>query len=150
MKVMFVCLGNICRSPAAEAMLRKKAAEANVPLHVESSGLGDWHVGQLADPRTRDSASRRGLILSGRAKKFETSYFDDFDYILAVDHHVLNHLKKFMKPEQRAKLKLITHFSSAYKDIEVPDPFYGSEAAFEEVLDILEDSCEGFIKHIEP
>lgn len=147
-KVMFVCLGNICRSPAAESILRKKAEEIGVDIHIESSGLGDWHVGSLADERTRNSASKRGFVLCSRAKKFEEKDFDEFDYILAADNKVLHHLQKFADLEQKAKLSLFTKYSSAFPNKEVPDPFYGGEEAFENVLDILEDACEGFIAHL--
>lgn len=148
MRVMFVCLGNICRSPAAEAILRKKSEEINFPLEIQSSGIGDWHVGQLADERTRESAAKRGFLLTSKAQKFLIDHFDDFDYILAADNKVLHHLQKFATPEQKTKLSLITHYSTGFKDQEVPDPFYKGEAAFENVLDILEDACEGFIQHL--
>lgn len=147
-RVMFVCLGNICRSPTAEAILKKKAAAASLDLHVESSGLGDWYVGQLADPRTRDAASRRGFTLSGRAQKFLQSHLDEFDYILAADNHILHQLQKIATPEQKAKIALMTDYASAFRGEEVPDPFYEGEAAFEHVLDILEDACEGLLHQI--
>lgn len=146
--VMFVCLGNICRSPAAEAILRKKAEEAGIDVHIESSGLGDWHVGSLADERTRNSASKRGFILASRAKKFEENHFNEFDYILAADKKVLHQLHKFATAEQKAKITLMTEYASSFQGRDVPDPFYGGEAGFENVLDILEESCEGLLKQL--
>lgn len=129
-------------------MLKKKASHAGVEVEVESAGVGDWYEGHLADVRTRDAAQKRGLVLSGRARLFKLEFMNEFDYILAVDNHVLNHLKRFQSPKQRAKLALITHFSESFKDLEIPDPFYGNDAAFEHVFDILDDSCEGFIKAV--
>lgn len=149
MKVMFVCLGNICRSPAAEAILRKKAEEAGIDLHVESASIGEWHTGKLADSRTREAASRRGYVLSSRAKKILDSQFSEFDYIFAADNSILHHLQKIATPEQKAKISLITEYSSAFRGEEVPDPFYGGEEAFEHVLDILEDACAGLIKKLQ-
>ena len=142
-------MGNICRSPSAAAILKKIAEEAGITLHIESSGIGDWYEGKLADSRTREAASRRGYVLSGRAQKFLPKHFDDFDYILAVDTPVLHHLLKNASPEQKVKISLITEFSSAFKGKDVPDPFYGGEAGFEHVLDMLEDACDALIKKIQ-
>lgn len=148
MKIMFVCMGNICRSPSAEAILKRKAEETGMDLYVESSGIGDWHEGKLADPRTREAASKRGYIISCRAQKILPRHLDEFDYILAADAPVLHHLLKHATPEQKAKISLITEFSSAFKGEEIPDPYYGGEAGFEHVLDMLEDACDGLINHL--
>lgn len=149
--VLFVCLGNICRSPAAEGMLRHMAAQdPSLPeLRVESCGLGDWHVGQLPDERIRYAAKARGITLANRAQVFKHHFLDEFDYILAADHEVLNDLYRYAtNPEHKAKIHLITDFSKAYKNEEVPDPYYQGEHAFELVLDMLEDSCQGLLEHI--
>lgn len=151
--VLFVCLGNICRSPAAEGVLRKMASEHEhlKDLHVESCGIGDWHVGQLADERMRHAAEGRGVILSSRAQQFHHTFLDRFDYILAVDQEVLNDLYHHARnPEHKAKIHLITAFSKCYPGQEVPDPYYGGEGAFEHVLNIIEDSCEGLVEHLKP
>jgi protein-tyrosine phosphatase len=149
--VLFVCLGNICRSPAAEGVLRLMA-EQNPDigdLHIQSCGLGSWHLGQLPDARMREAAQRRGIILSSRAQEMQTEFFDRFDYILAADHKVINVLYQFAKtPENKAKLHLITAFSSGYHNQEIPDPYYGGDAMFDLVLDMLEDSCEGLLAQI--
>lgn len=151
MKILFVCLGNICRSPAAEGMLRHmlKNSFAESDIHIESCGLGDWHTGKLPDERMREAAKNRGVILSSRAQKVHPSFFDRFDLILAADNKVMNELYRYaLTPEAKAKLHLITHYSTLYRDEEIPDPYYDSEAGFEHVLDMIEDSCEGIIQHI--
>lgn len=149
--IMFVCLGNICRSPAAEGILRH-LAEKNKDIHnihVRSCGVGSWHIGQLPDERMRDIAKRRGIILSSRAQQFHRDHFEEFDYILVVDHGVLNTLYQYAEtPEHKAKIHLITAFSTSYQDEEIPDPFYSGEAAFDLVLDMLEDSCQGLLEHL--
>jgi len=147
--ILFVCLGNICRSPAAEGILRNMALERGKRLHIESCGLGDWHKGQLPDERMRKSSQHRGYTLTSRAQEFVPEFFDRFDLILAADHSVMNQLHRFaIQPDHKAKIHLITHYSPLYKDEEVPDPYYQGEAGFEHVLNILEDSCEGLLEHL--
>ncbi|KAF3363149.1 hypothetical protein PHSC3_000336 [Chlamydiales bacterium STE3] len=149
MKVLFVCLGNICRSPAAEGMLRHLADMDGSKIHVESCGLGDWHLGSLPDMRIRSAAKARGVVLSSRAKIFKKEYLDNFDYILAADHEVLEHLHRFAAdPQHKAKIHLMTAFGNAYQGLAIPDPFYGGDIAFEYTLDILEDACLGLIEEI--
>lgn len=149
-KVLFVCLGNICRSPAAEGVLRHMASEAGIDIHVESCGIGDWHIGALPDLRIRSAAKARGIVLSNRAQKFREDYLDNFDYILAADNEVLEHVHYFAKtPQQKAKVHLITAFSKSFQGENIPDPFYGSDAAFENTLDIIEDACAGLIAHLQ-
>jgi protein-tyrosine phosphatase len=149
--VLFVCLGNICRSPAAEGLLRHLAAQDPEfkDLYIESCGLGDWHVGQLPDERIRAAAKDRDIILSSRAQCFHPSFFERFDYILAADHEVLHELQRVAKgPEQKAKIHLITAFSTTYFNEEIPDPYYQGKVAFDLVLDMLEDACEGFLAYL--
>lgn len=149
--VLFVCLGNICRSPAAQGLLVHAAAKTHglQGLHVESCGMGDWHVGQLPDERIREAAKERGVVLTSRAQVFHPSFFSRFDYILAADLEVLHGLHGHAEsPEHKVKVHLITTFSEAYKNEEIPDPYYGGEAAFELVLDMLEDSCNGLVQHL--
>lgn len=147
--VLFVCLGNICRSPAAEEVLRHLAKADGLDLHVESCGIGDWHVGCLPDERMRDAAKARGLILSSRGQQFKSAFLEKFDYILAADKEVIRDLYFYAQtPEHKAKIHMMTAFSPCYRDKEIPDPYYQGDFAFEHVLDMLEDSCQGLIEHI--
>lgn len=131
-------------------MLRHLAEQENISdLVIASCGIGDWHIGHPPDSRIREAASARGVTLNTKAKPFVPNYMEEFDYILAADESVREHLLKFAKnPEQRAKIYFMTAFAKAYKDIPVPDPYYEGDGAFEHVLDILEDSCQGLIEEI--
>lgn len=147
--VLFVCLGNICRSPAAEGILRHLAKEQGIQdLQVKSCGLGSWYLGSLPDSRMQDAILRRGIVLSSRAQQFQRDFFSEFDYILAVDQEVLAVLNQHATAKDKEKLSLITEFSTRYHHQEIPDPFYGNDAGFELVLDMLEDSCHGFLAHL--
>lgn len=146
--VLFVCLGNICRSPAAEGLLRNYASKEGIDIYIESCGLGDWHQGQLPDPRMREATKNRGVILTSRAQKFHPDFFEKFDLILVADNKVMKELYQHAgKPEHKAKMHLITHFSTNFHDQEVPDPYYAAESGFEHVLDMLEDACQGILSH---
>jgi len=150
--VLFVCLGNICRSPAGEAILRHMTA--NHPKHkdiiVKSCGTGDWHLGHAPDARMCEAALQRGIVINNKAKPFELEFFKDFDYILAADFEILKHLTRLAPSvEDQKKIYLMTHFSAKHQGKEVPDPYYLGGPAFDLVLDILEDSCEGLLIDIE-
>lgn len=149
--VLFVCLGNICRSPAAEGVLRHMIL--NDPelqeMEIRSCGMGSWYTGQLPDDRIRSAAKARGIDLISRAQLFQPRFLEEFDYIFAADHEVLHHLYRYAKtPEEKSKIHLFTAFSSCYPNQVIPDPFYQGDAAFDYILDIIEDSCEGFISHL--
>lgn len=150
--VLFVCLGNICRSPAAEAILRQIAQDRAIgDLHVHSCGTGDWHIGQLADERMREAAKVRGYTISKRAEQFDEDFLNHYDYILASDQEVIKELYYYTKtPGHKAKIHLMTAFSPSYKDTDVPDPYYQGFGAFDQVITILEDACEGFLETINP
>lgn len=147
--VMFVCMGNICRSPAAEGILRHLSQEdPSLQIHVESSGIGDWHLGQAPDKRMQEASQARGIALTSRAKQFQYNHLDKFDYILAADKEVLKYLYHMAKnPDQKAKIFLMSSFSTIYQGEEIPDPYYRANGAFELVLDMLEDSCDGLLQH---
>lgn len=140
-------MGNICRSPAAEGVLKHLANQhPDFDIHVESCGIGDWHIGQPPDYRTQESAQARGIFLTSKAKQFQHDFFEQFDYVLASDKEVQSHLFHYAKsPEHKAKIGLMTDYSPSYKGQDVPDPYYQAGGAFDLVLDMLEDSCEGLI-----
>ena len=149
--VLFVCMGNICRSPAAEGILKhlaKKHPDLNIA--VGSCGIGDWHIGAAPDHRMQETSKARGIYLTSQAQQFKKSFFEQFDYILASDKEVRNNLYHYATtPEEKAKIGLMTDYSSVYKGQEVPDPYYQPGGAFELVMDILEDSCTGLLEHIQ-
>ena len=151
--VLFVCLGNICRSPAAEAifinLIEKKGL--NDRFIVDSAGTGSWHIGKKADSRMRFSAERRGLNILSIARQINTKDFENFNYILAMDNSNLkniNDLKNRNYSSDFASIKKIQDFRSVFKDLEVPDPYFGGDEGFDHVLDILEDSGSCFLESI--
>lgn len=116
---------------------------------VASCGIGAWHVGRAADARMSKSAAARGLILDTRAKQFVHSFYEDFDWILAVDEEIIDSLGRYAAHDKhRSKLHLITRFSKKYPNQPIPDPYHGGDEGFEEVLDMLEDSCLGLLEHL--
>lgn len=148
-KVLFVCLGNICRSPAAEGVLRAKARERGLKLTIDSAGTGAWHVGDPPDARMIKAAARRGYDISyQRARQVEFSDFYEFDYLLAMDLSNLSNLLEIAPPNRSCDIRLFLDFSDGDAR-ETPDPYYGSGDGFERVLDLIESGAEGFLNHIE-
>jgi protein-tyrosine phosphatase len=120
-----------------------------IVVTVESCGVGNWSVGQMPDERMRLAAAERGVILASRAQQFNTTFYDKFNYILAVDDEVLNLLLQYAKrADQKAKIHLLSEYSSGYRGQGIPDPYYHGDAAFDHVLDMLEDCCYGLLNHI--
>ena len=150
MRILFVCLGNICRSPTAEAVLRSLAAREapELPLEVDSAGTADYHVGQPPDPRTRAAAARRGYDLSAlRARTVEAGDFERFDLILAMDRENLQALKRRAPSHAHERLRLFLEFAPDSPE-DVPDPYYGGTKGFEEVLDLVETASRGLLAHL--
>lgn len=150
MKVLFVCLGNICRSPTAEGVFRHKLRAAGLEgqVQVDSAGTGDWHVGKAPDSRTRQAAQRRGYDLSAqRARQVEVADFQRFDLILAMDQSNLRNLQALRPAGARAELDLYLRRFDLALD-EVPDPYYGGEDGFEQVLDLIEQACDALLIEI--
>lgn len=151
-RVLFVCLGNICRSPTAEAVLRHhvSAAELEAVIDVDSAGTGGWHVGDPPDDRAREQAARRGIPMNGRARQVDVGDLEHFDLVLAMDSTNLADLQDLAHtPEQRAKLHLLRSFDvDAGEDLDVPDPYYGGPNGFEDVFDLIDASCRGLLDHL--
>ncbi len=150
-KVLFVCMGNICRSPLAEGAFssfleRHRLSES---ISVDSAGTHDYHVGEPPDPRAQASALRRGMDISHqRARLVQREDFARFDYILAMDRQNYARLEKLSAQEDRHKLKLFLDYAPHLGEGEVPDPYYGGPGGFERVLDMVEEAAQGLLEHI--
>jgi protein-tyrosine phosphatase len=152
MRICFVCLGNICRSPTAEGVFRKLVGDARIEtrLTIDSAGTGAWHVGELPDARSREAASRRGYDLTHRARKFTSDDFDRFDLVLAMDRDNYDSLQRLARGRTHVPMiQLLRSFDlTAPADAEVPDPYSGEDDGFEDVLDICERACRGLLEHV--
>jgi len=149
-KILFVCLGNICRSPAAEGIFKKKIKDRELEnlFVVDSAGTGGWHVGNLADRRMREVALSRGIELTSRSRKIDYNDLYEFDHILVMDKDNLNAVKSLIKDNTypiNSKIKLILSYSKKSQLDEVPDPYYGGQNGFENVLDLLDDAIDELI-----
>ena len=143
--ILFVCTGNICRSPTAEGVLKHLAREISIELRVESAGIGDWHVGQPPDERSQHHARNRGYDLSAqRARQVRAQDFEEFDMILAMDRGHLQILQAHCPPQHQGKLRLLVDGH------DVPDPYYGGAEGFEQVLDMVEAACLGLLHELRP
>jgi protein-tyrosine phosphatase len=142
-RVLFVCSGNICRSPTAEAVMHRLVDEAGLgnDIEVDSAGTGDWHVGEPPDPRARDAAARRDITLSGTARQVEASDFDHFDLILAVDEENADRLRRVAPDDARDRIRLLD-------SRDVPDPYYGGPDGFDLVLDQLISACSRLLDEL--
>jgi protein-tyrosine phosphatase len=146
-----VCLGNICRSPTAEAVMRGLVREAGLEdrIEVESAGMGDWHIGHPPDRRATEAARRRGVVMEGAARQVRVSDFADFDLLLAMDRENLAELRALAPDaEAQEKVRMLREFdpaSAGAPDLDVPDPYYGGAQGFETVLDQVEAACRGLL-----
>ncbi len=148
-RILFVCLGNICRSPAAEAVLRAKAAARGLGLVVESAGTGGWHQGDPADARMIRACARRGYRLDHhRARQVALADFYSFDMLLAMDLRNHADLLAMAPPDRVCDIRLFLDFAGG-DTRETPDPYYCGERGFEEALDLVEAGAEAFLAHIE-
>lgn len=151
-RVLMVCTGNICRSPTAEAVLRGRAAERGWAdrVQVDSAGIADYHVGEPPDRRSQVHAARRGLDLSRlRARQVELADFSQFDWLLALDRGHARALQAQCPPGLQGRIRLLMDFAPDHPLREVPDPYYGGPEGFEQVLDMVDAACEGFLDQLD-
>lgn len=150
-RLLFVCLGNICRSPAAEGIMQDLVNKAGLQdkIQCDSAGTSNFHIGDPPDARMVMTARQRGLHLNGRARQFHSADFEQFDLILAMDRENYHDIL-LLDPEAkyRDKVRLICDFCRHHTAKEVPDPYYGGRQGFEKVLDLLTDACEGLLAHL--
>lgn len=149
-KVLMVCLGNICRSPTAHAVFAQRVEAAGLAhrIEVDSAGTGDWHIGHKPDDRAREAGARRGYDLDSlRARQVCADDFNEFDYILAMDENNLRDLQQLSPPKLRHKVRLFMEFAGNNVRV-VPDPYYGGPEGFEQVLNLVEEASDGLLAHI--
>lgn len=148
-RVLLVCLGNICRSPAAEGVLRHRAKARGLDLVIDSAGTGGWHAGDPADGRMVRACARRGYDISRqRARQVELADFYAFDYLLAMDLRNCSDLLALAPPNRDCDIRLFLDFADT-KERETPDPYYGGPDGFERVLDLIEKGVDGFLDHLD-
>lgn len=146
--VLTLCLGNICRSPVAEELVRRELAAAGVQAVVDSAGTGDWHVGRPADPRSREVARKHGLELGGRARQLAMADFYEQDIILAMDAQNLADARRMLPPNSQTRLKLMRDYDPEAPGADVPDPYYGGPEGFERMYEMLERSAREFARRV--
>ena len=151
-RVLFVCLGNICRSPMAEGIFRRhvEAAGLSHAFHIDSAGTGRWHAGEPPDPRAQSCLLGRGVDISGlRARQFTAKDFDQFDHILVMDSTNLNDVLYHARTDaDRARVRKFLSFGKGDPDSDVPDPYFGGGDGFERVFDMLDEAARGLLSHV--
>lgn len=154
-RICFVCLGNICRSPTAEAVMLQLVDDAGLSdrIEIDSAGTGGWHVGDPPDERAGAEARRRGLTMTSRARQFHPGDFDHFDLVVAMDRNNLRDLHDLTHaPPHRDKVVLLRSFDPAHDpsagDDDVPDPYYGGHDGFRDVFDLVDAACRGLLDHV--
>lgn len=149
--ILFVCMGNICRSPSGENVMQKLLDEAGLSQTVrcDSAGTIGYHIGNPPDPRMSAAGRKRGLPMTGSARQVKASDLDTFDLVLAMDDENFADLERLSTPKNRHKIKRFCDYCIQYSDTKVPDPYYGGPQGFEHVLDLLEDGCAQILKQIQ-
>ena len=149
-RIAMICMGNICRSPIAEHVLRKKATAAGLNVYIESGGTGGWHAGEPADERAQQVLIAHGYTHKHIAQQISRTWFDNFDYLIVMDQHNQHALERIAKSHaHKKKVQLLRSYdATAERKAEVPDPYYGGLQDFEDVLAMIERACDGFIAHL--
>ena len=149
--IVFICMGNICRSPTAEGVFRHKVRAAGLieRIAVDSAGTHNYHPGEPPDARSQHHAKLRGYDLSNlRARALHEADIEHFDWLIVMDDLNYSTVRKRLPDERHHKLRRLTEFCTEHQTREVPDPYYGERADFERVLDLVEDGCEGLLRHL--
>jgi protein-tyrosine phosphatase len=151
MNVIFVCMGNICRSPMAAAVLRHELERAGIhDVRVNSAGTGGWHVGDPADRRAQSALSQRGYPSDHRAQQFQPDWFDDYQLVVALDRDNQRDLRRMAPSRLQAdNVRLLLEFDPDAESLDVPDPYYGASGDFDAVLDQIEQACRGLVVHLQ-
>lgn len=151
-KILFICLGNICRSPAAEGIFQKMVDEQGLSSQflIDSAAIGPWHIGDLPDSRMRRCGVRHGYNFNSRARQFSTADFDCFDLIIGMDHDNLRAIRaKSRDKDDEQKIRLLADYLRHHPTYAtIPDPYYGGDKDFELVIELLEDACEGLLLEV--
>lgn len=147
--VLFICLGNICRSPMAETIFKTKLEDRGLNTKVDSAGLISFHEGESADSRMRSFAFQRGYRITHISRPIRTQDFYDFDLIIGMDSENMQKLNRLCPEDSKAELHIMTEFCKTLSDNCVPDPYYGGAAGFTHVIDLLEDACDGLLDKLE-
>ncbi len=152
-RILFICLGNICRSPAAEGVMRELVHHAgrDDEFEIDSAGIGGWHVGQLPDNRMRNHGAQRGYKFDSRARQFSKNDFSHFDYILVMDHDNFRAVSAMAPtPADQVKVRMLTDYLQHHPNASmVPDPYYGGPEDFDYALDLIEDACQGLLNRLD-
>ena len=146
--VLFVCLGNICRSPSAEAVFKKKALDSGINIEIDSAGTAGYHKGAAPDKRSEAAGMERGYSFKGlKCRRVIEQDFEKFDYIVGMDNQNIANLLEACPEEFQHKVSLLLSFGES-EEQEIPDPYYGGKRGFEYVLDLIEQGADGFIEHL--
>ncbi len=150
MRILMVCLGNICRSPTAQGVMEALAQQANLPLEVDSAGTYGGHAGERPDSRSQQAARLRGYDLSGqRARQIQRQDFYRFDLICAMDTSNLRNIQQLCPADGTAELRLLGEYSQQWYGQPIPDPYYGGASGFDDVLNRVEDACRGIVERLQ-
>jgi protein-tyrosine phosphatase len=153
-RLLFVCMGNICRSPTGEAVMRGVVAREGLEdqVEIDSAGTGGWHVGNPPDRRATAAAKARGIVMAGEARQVTVADFEDYDLLLAADGDNVGALRALAPDDEAAaKIHLLREYDAhavATGDLAIPDPYYGGEDGFEHVIDLIEAACEGLLERL--
>lgn len=150
MKILMVCLGNICRSPMADGLMRKKVKDNKLDVVVDSAGTGDWHIGDQPDPRMMETAKRNGVPIDElRGRQFKVEDFDAFDRIIVMDKSNFDNVRKLSRDEKDTqKIEMFLDLTHPGKDLEVPDPYFGGDEGFQDVFDMLDAGTDVILKEL--